>query len=1128
LPTNEVESELFSDNDINTYLKKSFIHKNIKIPNDIIDILKITRFTNGDLFKLLENEKFLKNKSKEWFKKLYNYLGNKNFNLDELEKLSKLKIFLVSNGKFLNSKSLFFPLGFLKNRTVFGGFEMFEKSLNIIDQFFLYTNDILELTIVKFFENVGLKYSSPSIILTNFIVPLYKDFESVKLVDHFEHSLFIRENFNEFTNEEVKLVKSGFYILNNKKKYCKPHELYLSKSYLGENEPVLEDILVEGDYISNEYVEYTIKLKKEISKDYSKESEYWRILFNNLDLQNYPRFEISTCEIDKKESKSKFLGSFGAKISDIKLGKDLEKMLEANVLNTIIFIDYYWKYYCDGMNKKITIEDKFVQKELNSSVIHEDSTLLKKLKESIIKIQKDTFKISDLFYIEHTNKSELFFSDWPLFPKEIKNKDLRRKLGISEEFNLNDILKRLYQLKSNKYNLGNHEIYNQCFNILKYLKKFENKLDVDIETIADVMDNSKNEIIFKTKKIKKVNISEILKNESLIFINSKWFKITELFWEQNNEIFLNSLIPPIETLFNFTEKELYKIFLLNLGVNPQRPIKDIISVFEEYSEKSILENDIEYLTSIYLIFDEMLDQSKDLDFLKTTDKNVILTTLGLKSHGTKVYYNDDDEIFDLFKNKLPLFNVSKVHLPKLQNLIKFLKIESLKLNLKIEIEKGIKNIEENNEISIKIKKLFSYIERYIAHNDQYSYKLNEETFKKLNNFKVGIITNQIKFKYIVENKTADSFSNIKYDSNQNIMYIKKEEMQNNNIIILEIINIFKVLKIFEFKSFVYSIYNLNPDDYMKFNNINDLTKKLFNFEFKNEKKKFEIEIIKNSNNEDVLSDQFKEKGERPLSLVEKYQLDKERKMNEILEKERKLKEEKEKNEKLKKKNDFELLSDLFGFQFKIKDIEREEEYDKKNANEQFKKISNNEYQYQLNKEKSYNRGLDFKNESSTIFHSIPTQDSRIFKLDEENTIKVDQVSMQLSMHYELKRLRDEHSNMKIDILNYDTDVEQYSSFILDVSTPEKIDFSEKYSPSFQPILRELRKNSFHQESLGFDILTINPKTRKIDRAIELKSSKTIKSQLEISTLEWESAKSSYLKDKFYLYFIANCLSGIKK
>jgi hypothetical protein len=69
------ENELFTDQDIFKFLKKSFLNKNVKMNEEILEILEIKSFTKENLMELIKNEEWLRNHDKEWFKKFYNYLG---------------------------------------------------------------------------------------------------------------------------------------------------------------------------------------------------------------------------------------------------------------------------------------------------------------------------------------------------------------------------------------------------------------------------------------------------------------------------------------------------------------------------------------------------------------------------------------------------------------------------------------------------------------------------------------------------------------------------------------------------------------------------------------------------------------------------------------------------------------------------------------------------------------------------------------------------------------------------------------------------------------------------------------------------------------------------------------------
>ena len=98
--------------------------------------------------------------------------------------------------------------------------------------------------------------------------------------------------------------------------------------------------------------------------------------------------------------------------------------------------------------------------------------------------------------------------------------------------------------------------------------------------------------------------------------------------------------------------------------------------------------------------------------------------------------------------------------------------------------------------------------------------------------------------------------------------------------------------------------------------------------------------------------------------------------------------------------------------------------------------------------------------------------------------------------------------------------------VFDVSTPLAVTIAIAGSPSLARAFEELASAGVDASWPGFDILTLDPRTRRLGRLIELKSSGVNATIQTMSWNEWKSARGSTLRESFWLYLVGNLRSDL--
>lgn len=785
------------------FFGKELISPNIKLTEEQLELLQVKKFGFDELITCLSDKKWLMKHEDEWFAELYHYFG---VNMDKVNlnmiKLFEVPLIRLSDGE--NTKitdSIFFNFGNIPE------FFTFIKTVKNKSTERFFENDPFS---ISFLEKFGVQQISPSKIVEFSIIPFYlkqiNELEFDKFISiHLEHCLYLCDYYHLITDDVQKRLKEVFIILSEKKKLARPNLLYLTKEYIVEKEPSLQNFLNVEKFISNDYINYSTSVQGDL-QDISLHMKKWRALWDFLEVSHYPQFIKTEENLNSIQSKSKKYGNYGSKIIDFKPSKELSQLLQHDVYETLKFLDYHWDYYKFAMEKKIYPGD-YRLKNLGVNVIPEPSSLLLTLQ--YLKIEasnKEAINVNESLYGLQVNS---FINIFPFYKGEIKNEQFRKYLGIQEGFTPNFILLKLYSLQKD-YFLSTEERNFQFMSLLKIL--VNTPLEYTEDVLQDQIDQFTNQVLCQTHQTIKRNLKDSFVNENLILMNDEWYKSSELYWNQDPILFSETFTPALEQYFDKNYKRLF----LNIGVNEIRPYEDI---FQELLEDDILEKGKQYIFDIYSKINEWIEQRPDkkttwiLEFLNKHP--ILLTRKGMVVlNPNKMYMNDDDELLQKFKDTLIIFDPPKEQFPKLKSFIDLLNLPPLTSSIKITVNNHL-YISEKHETE-KFKNLILCIETYLYYNHfTLLEKLKEKKMVSLNNFELRKTKEKLSVSYELGKQKFTLYSGVKFDKSSSCFYIS-ENHNGKKEIIDELSRLYESLLNKDFKLFVYTLLTSDdPEEYME-------------------------------------------------------------------------------------------------------------------------------------------------------------------------------------------------------------------------------------------------------------------------------------------------------------------------
>jgi len=134
--------------------------------------------------------------------------------------------------------------------------------------------------------------------------------------------------------------------------------------------------------------------------------------------------------------------------------------------------------------------------------------------------------------------------------------------------------------------------------------------------------------------------------------------------------------------------------------------------------------------------------------------------------------------------------------------------------------------------------------------------------------------------------------------------------------------------------------------------------------------------------------------------------------------------------------------------------------------------------------------------------------------------ELDRLGMRITFGFEQRRME----GLTVAILPSDAEPGDADAFVVDVSTPVKIQAACEQSPVVKAAFENLAESGVSPIHPGFDVLTI--RNGDVDRLIELKSSGVDAHVQAMTWNEWMTANGP-LRDRFYLYLVGNLRSDLQ-
>jgi hypothetical protein len=138
--------------------------------------------------------------------------------------------------------------------------------------------------------------------------------------------------------------------------------------------------------------------------------------------------------------------------------------------------------------------------------------------------------------------------------------------------------------------------------------------------------------------------------------------------------------------------------------------------------------------------------------------------------------------------------------------------------------------------------------------------------------------------------------------------------------------------------------------------------------------------------------------------------------------------------------------------------------------------------------------------------------------------ELNRLGMSVAMAYEVQRVRAVLPTAGP--FDPNTHPEGAEPLVFDVSTPEAVMMAIAASPGLARAFAQLAAAGVDANWPGFDILTLDPRSRLVGRLIELKSSGVNATIQTMSWNEWKSARGSSLRESFWLYLVGNLRSDL--
>lgn len=757
--------EIITNNEFEKIIGKEFVSSKIQYDKKLFESFGIKPLDVKDVFNVLRNKDFIKNKDSKWFVELYVYLSSKEIysKSDQISEIKKIAIFKTSSGKLisLNEVSLYIYSNFIDNsNSIINELNFFDNTIiNLIDE-------AKKEMVLNFFKKLEIEEISSSGIIKNHILKtIYKNdvYKEKTEEEQILYIRFIKDNIYEFESE---FGEAGIIELKNGIKFiCKnsdggiktlnSKECHISSFY---DKNLSLDYLLEGYHDS-----YFVDERYYDSSSTNDTKESWINFFKKLGFcfgflivkeqqqnpthisffkkpkyffpenseqnfisfkENYKSEELSysILKSEKNENKEKILNGiyyhFKNSKTNINIFKDLDYTYQPNQV-----------YYCQRGHY------------MKSSVLNE-------LSEAYIILGTDDnyHKPSDVF-IKNDNIFNVFGDDVIYLKNENYDKEFYKKLGLKYELNVNmvlNFLKKLVQSQSKDLN--------KYTKLYKYLAICKNDAKVIIEE-------------FKRDKLIYIPDSEFT-----------YYSINEVLWDDaycligNKRMYLEPIYFTLEGLF-----------LGILNINKEPSVETYIEVLDELSRQGSIENsDIIIIYKIYIEISKKIKKSKNNINVSNFDNLKLLCKNGKFEEKHKIIIKDTAIYDDVLRpaHNLSILEIPDNFYPKIADLIGMWNIKKLSEEIVIKV-KNMNNLEDlyyNEEIT----RLLNLIEKYIL---EYIYKFDYSYYETLKNknrlfFCESIkcfIVDSIECDYTIKNELLKNINTVAHYSEEvNYLYIRSD------------------------------------------------------------------------------------------------------------------------------------------------------------------------------------------------------------------------------------------------------------------------------------------------------------------------------------------------------------------
>ncbi len=646
---------------LNEEFSLSFIHFNFfeKVRNktEMQKRLNIRSFALMDLLQILRENLWFRNNPPLWFIQLFDYLGQKLKNNElKIPDIESLQIFRLENGDVVDTKNEYLYL-----RAQPGVKILFDSDFRYLQQeiYENYNKEDKTSNLTTFFNAMQIEQVTPLLIIKREILWQLKS-EKADLMEFntsFSICNYIRQ-FLSICDEKLitELKKSIKFRTKSKIEthyYRSPANLYLTKT-LGILDD-LESILEASDdrdaiFVSDLYV-------KDLNDE---EKESWLVFFDKMGVQkNYH-------PIEEKTSNSSLSPQIRTKLKEILHLSTVESLIDyqlpvafnlaQNPIGVLCFLAEHWDNFKDLRYQKVTF---FEYRYRNNVLVARPTEFISSwFEELTIRQWLPTTSNQILSPREvYLNSSELrLFSlgDMPLLISgESCNFDFSKypefldDLGIKFRVTVPIVLQFIQDLKEEK-----NQDSQRYFDAYYYLNRhFE-----------------------ESPK----NIKDFFQKEAFIFLPSskkQFYRLDELVWDKkyNKKMFRMfwGVLDPIYL-------QLKEFFLKHLQITEKLKLEDLCSGLLKIVKegRDLVDYQIDFFYEVYKQIDveigaaqsTLLNQQWFKDFSR---QSIFYTNQGFWWNDNDIFYNDDDEISDLFKDEphIAFINIKDADYPKLRNFL---------------------------------------------------------------------------------------------------------------------------------------------------------------------------------------------------------------------------------------------------------------------------------------------------------------------------------------------------------------------------------------------------------------------------------------------------------------------------